>query len=126
MDVVEIDAVGVQTLQALVALSPKCLGTGVPLLDTVLPMDPSLGGNHHLIAAVTQPPADQLLTLPLVAVAESGVEEIDTRVQCGLECRDRLGIGHAQGGHSADRPTAHRHRRHVDPGRPDLDRRLKC
>ena len=85
MELVEVDAVRAQPLQArlhalddVVARSPGLLG--------LHPQGAELGGDHDALTPSLECPAHELLGLGL-AVDVGGVEEVDPRVQRSLEHR---------------------------------------
>ena len=73
MDLVEVDVVGLQLGQALVAGVEDVLADAHPLLAVA---HGELGGDDHLVAPPLKRVADEGLAVPL-AVADSRVEEVN-------------------------------------------------
>jgi hypothetical protein len=108
--VVEVDVVDAEALERGVTGGPDVVRGVVDRADAVDAPDAELGGQHHLVAAVLDGPADELLVVP-AAVHVGGVEEVDAEVEGAVDDRDGLllvalavELGHA---HAAEPESRH-------------------
>ena len=81
---VQLDVVGLQALQRRVERGADVLARAAPL-RAVAHRLAELRGEHDLVAASLQHPAEQRLAAALVAVDVRGVEERDARVERGID-----------------------------------------
>jgi len=89
MEVIEIDHVGLQALQAVAARAPQRLGTTVDHPRArLVPEDPALAGEHDVGAVRLEDRADELL-VGAESIEGCGVEQRDAAIE--RRAQDRLG-----------------------------------
>ena len=117
MELVEVDAIGTELLQAALRRDGDPLGAAAAM--ALVGHRPELGRDDHVVAPATEGGAEQLLGAPL-AVHVRGVEEVHTGVDRRVDhCLCRLGTDPAtevvaaeaddRNRQLTDRPLLHRH-----------------
>lgn len=126
VELVEVEVVGAEAAQAALDGGAQVGRGGIlagglagGLVEGVAP----LGGDHHLVAAVREGPAEDLLTVPRTVVG-GGVEEGRAQVEGAVERCGRLVVVHRTPAElpapsvqrAADGPAAHAYRADLDAG----------
>ncbi len=103
VQLVEVDVVGAEAAEALLARRGDPRRRQALALDRRLHREADLGGQHDLVATARDGPADQLLGHP-VAVGVGGVDQVDAPVEGGVDDGHALvGVGARGGeGHGAE------------------------
>ena len=111
VDLVEVDVVGAEAPQRRVARAQDVQARVALIVraETGPPVD--LGAEDHLVAAAGQRLADDALRIARV-VDVGGIDEVDARVQRGVDDPDRVGLVRA----SAEVHRAEAQRRHAHAG----------
>src|SRR5258708_38012154 len=106
MEIQDLDAVGLQALQARLERAADVAARAALRVDVAAGRVEALGGDHKVVAAAAHAPAENLLRAPL-AVLVCGIEKGDAGVAAGLEHRPRgTLVGIAAEGHRPRAPLA--------------------
>ncbi len=111
VDLVEVDVVGAEPAQRRVAGAQDVQARVALIVGTEAGPPVDLGAEDHLVAAAGQGLPDDALRIARV-VDVGGIDEVDARVQRGVDDPDRVGLGRA----SAEIHRAEAQRRHAHAG----------
>src|SRR5258708_38748550 len=83
MEIQDLDAVGLQALQARLERAADVAARAAPRVDVAAGRVEALGGDHKGVAAAAHEPAENLLRAPL-SLLVCGIEKGDAGVAAGL------------------------------------------
>ena len=117
MQIKQLDAIGPQPAQALLALALQRLAPAVvQALSFRAPVQPSLGRDDHLVAPLAEGLPDQPFAFARRAIVVCRIEKVDAQIETGHDRGSAVGVVHAQAGHAGNRPAAKRDGRYLDVG----------
>ena len=121
MEVVEIDPVGLEPVETLVALAVERCSRGVEEAGSIrIPGNPSFRRDDHFITSIPKSLMDECFALAVLSVAVGTIKEIDSCVRCCFECGEAIIFIYIQTRHPCNGPTSHGDRADLEVGLTQL------